>query len=85
MSTEKQARERMVQQRQHDEHLQESMLSRAEAEISNSSEAEVTPEHARELMTQQRQDKAHLQEAMLNRAEAEVGISCNPTPPQEQA
>ncbi len=83
MSTEKQARERMVQQRQHDEHLQKLMLSRTEAEVSNSSDAEVTPEHARELMTQQRQDDAHLQAAMLNRAEAEVGISCNPTPPQE--
>ncbi len=78
MSTEKQARERMVQQRQHEEHVQESMLSRAEAELSNPSDAEaVTPEQARELMAQQRHNDARLQEAMLNRAEAEVGLSSN--------
>ncbi len=84
MSTEKQAREFMVQQRQNDEHLQESMLSRAEAEVSKSSHTEaVTQEQARELMTQKRQDKAHLQESMLNRAEAEIGISSNTASPQD--
>ncbi len=73
MSTEKQAREFMVQQRQNDEHLQESMLSRAEAEVSKSSHTEaVTQEQARELMTQQRHREEHLHESLLSRAEAEL-------------
>ncbi len=80
MSNEKRARERVVEQRQHDEHLQESMLNRAEAEVNSSSNAEaVTQGQARELLTQQRHDKAHLQESMLNRAEAEIGISNRPS------
>jgi multidrug efflux pump subunit AcrA (membrane-fusion protein) len=80
MSNEKRARERVVQQRQHDEHLQELMLNRAEAEVNNPSNAEaVTQEQARELLTQQRQHDEHLQESMLNRAEAEIGISNRPS------
>ncbi len=75
MSTEKKARERMIEQRHHDEHVQESMLTRAEAELENPNGDAVTQEQARELLTQQRHDKAQSQEAMLNRAEAEVGLN----------
>ncbi len=78
MSTQEQARELMAQQRHNDEHLQESMRSRAEAEVNNPSKVEaIAQEQARELMTQQRQEEEHLQESMLNRTEAEIGISNN--------
>lgn len=73
MNTEEQARERMAQQRQHGEHLQESMLRRAEGEA-NSPANTSTEEHARQQMAQQRHESEHVQESMLSRAEAEVGI-----------
>jgi flagellar hook-basal body complex protein FliE len=78
MSTQDKARELMVQQRQHDEHLHESMLNRAEAAHPGGTEA-LTQEEARELMAQQRYHEKHLHESMLNRAEAEVGFPDNET------
>lgn len=73
MSTEEQARELLTQHRQHDEHLKETMLDRAEAEVDNPDDANnLTNEQARELLAQQRQNDEHLKEAMLNRAQAEI-------------
>lgn len=66
------AREVMVQQRQEEEHLQQSMLNRTTAEA-NASESDIQAE-ARELMAENRHDQEHLEQAMLNRAAAEVGI-----------
>ncbi|MGA9380981.1 MAG: hypothetical protein WBV73_19625 [Phormidium sp.] len=71
MSTEKQAREQMAQQRLGDEHLQESMLNRAEAEVQQGDNA-VTEDLARQQMAQQRLEAEQIQEAMLTRTEAEI-------------
>jgi hypothetical protein len=72
-NTQEEAREAMVQHRQQEEHLQQSMLSRSEAEINTPVEPEIQQE-ARELMTEHRQQEEHLQESMLNRSVAQVGI-----------
>lgn len=75
MSTQEQARELMVQQRQNNKNQQGSMLSRSEVEVDNPSDGKaVTDEQARELMAQQRHHDEHLQESMLSRTEAEAGI-----------
>ena len=71
MSTEKQAREQMAQQRLENEHIQESMLNRAEAEVQQGDNA-ATEDLARQQMAQQRQEVEHIQEAMLTRTEAEI-------------
>lgn len=60
------ARESVVQQRQHEEHLQETMRTRAAAEMATPSDA-VTQAEAREAMTEQRQHEEHLQETMHQR------------------
>lgn len=86
MSTKEEAREAMAQQRQEEEDLQESMLSRSEAEIANKDESEIQAK-ARELMAEQRQQEEHLQESMLSRSAAEVGIPVevvDPSPEQSQ-
>ncbi|GAB4181555.1 MAG: hypothetical protein Fur006_16700 [Coleofasciculaceae cyanobacterium] len=77
MSTEEQARELAAKERQHEEHLKESMLNRAEAELHNPNESNLTQEHARELATQERQHEEHLKESMLNRAKAQINDSSN--------
>ena len=71
MSTEKQAREQMAQQRLENEHLQESMLNRAEAEVQQGDHA-TTDDLARQQMTQQRLEAEQTQESMLTRSEAEI-------------
>ena len=76
MNTEEQAREVLTQHRHHDEHLKESMLNRAEAEVDKPLGADnLTQEHARELVAQQRHHDEHLKEAMLSRAKAGITIS----------
>ncbi|HEY9652699.1 MAG TPA: hypothetical protein V6C95_18735 [Coleofasciculaceae cyanobacterium] len=76
MSTEEQAREVLTQQRHHDEHLKETMLNRAEAEVANVNEADSnTQQQARELLAQQRQHDEHLKETMLNRTETEISTT----------
>jgi hypothetical protein len=75
MSTEEQARKLATQERQHEEHLKESMLNRAEAEIHNPNESNLTQEQARELAAQERQHEEHLKESMLNRAKAQINDS----------
>ncbi|MEL7036541.1 MAG: hypothetical protein AAFO04_13095 [Cyanobacteria bacterium J06592_8] len=71
MSLQEQARESMAKERQHDEHLHESMQSRAQAEIDNRVEG-TTNEQARELTAQERQHEQHLQESMLERSTEQV-------------
>lgn len=71
MSTEKQAREQMAQQRREMEHLQESMLNRAEAEVQQGDNS-ATEDLARQQMTQERLEAEQTQESMLTRSEAEI-------------
>ena len=64
------AREHNTQQRQHEEHLQETALTRAEEglEQDGSSSDEI-----REQVTDQRLHEEHLSETALSRAEEQVG------------
>lgn len=71
MSTEEQARERLAQQRHHEEHLKETMLNRAEDSLHQEHDHQ-TDEQARELLAQKRQEEEHLRETMLNRSESEI-------------
>lgn len=79
MSTQEQARELAAQERQHEEHLKEAMLNRAEAEIHNPDEDDLTQEQARELVAKERQHEEHLKKSMLNRAKAEINSSTDTT------
>lgn len=75
MNTQEQARELAAQERQHQEHIKESMLNRAEAEVHNPDQNNQTQQHARELATQERRHDEHLKESMLNRAKGEIDSS----------
>ncbi len=80
MSTQDRAREVLAQHRHHDEHIKESMLNRAEAEMDNPVGADnLTQEQARELAAQQRHHDEHLKEAMLNRAKSGINVSSDAT------
>ncbi|PPS43489.1 hypothetical protein [Chroococcidiopsis sp. TS-821] len=70
---EQEAREAMAQQRQQEEHLKQSMLSRSEAEVNTPPGSHIA-EEARELMIEQRQQEEQLQQSMLSRSAAEVGL-----------
>ncbi|HHP7229237.1 MAG TPA: hypothetical protein ACFCUY_00070 [Xenococcaceae cyanobacterium] len=65
MNTEKQAREAATAKRQQEQHLQDNMLTRAEAEAK-------TSEQARIEATSQRQQDEHLPETMLSRSQEEI-------------
>lgn len=73
LTTQERARESVVQQRQHDEHLQETMRTRATGAMAASSSPDDTQEEARELMAKQRQHNEHLQETMHQRAADDIG------------
>ncbi|MCX7596002.1 MAG: Hsp20/alpha crystallin family protein [Fischerella sp.] len=68
------AREAMTKERQHEEHLQQTMHARTLEELEKSSGSDIT-EEARESLTEQRQYVEHLQETMQARAAGEVGTS----------
>jgi HSP20 family protein len=78
MNTQEEAREAMVQHRQHEEHLQQSMLSRKAQEISNSALNTEIQQEARELTVKRRQHEEHLQQSMSSRSAAEVGLCSYP-------
>ncbi len=71
MNTEEQARERLAQQRHHEEHLKEAMLNRAEESLHHENNHQAD-EQARELLTQKRQEEDHFKETMFNRSESEI-------------
>jgi hypothetical protein len=71
MSTQEQARKSMAESRQHNEHLQETMLNRAEEQLDRLVNSEVN-QQARKSMVESRQHDKHLQETMLNRSEEEI-------------
>lgn len=73
MDTNDLARQKLAQQRQHEDHIDESMLSRSEEELHNS-DTELD-EEAREHLAQQRQREEHRQESLLQRSEDEIGLS----------
>ncbi|NWF59542.1 MAG: Hsp20/alpha crystallin family protein [Fischerella sp.] len=68
------AREAMTKERQHEEHLQQTMQARTLEELEKSSGSDIT-EEARESLTEQRQYVDHLQETMQTRAAGEAGTS----------
>lgn len=71
MSLQDQARESMAKERQHDEHLHESMRNRAQEEVDRHIEGE-TNEQARELTAKERQHEHHLHESMLERSSEQL-------------
>ncbi|MCU0541737.1 MAG: hypothetical protein MUE44_06045 [Oscillatoriaceae cyanobacterium Prado104] len=71
MNSEEQARQLIARERQHSEHLQDSMLNRSSQEVETPTEG-ITEEKARELMAQQRQHSEHLHDSMLSRSSQEV-------------
>jgi hypothetical protein len=66
-----QARDRLTQQRQHDDHRQESLLERSDEELHDPS-ALTVDEKARLAMANQLHHQDHTQEAMLGRSEEEL-------------
>lgn len=72
LTTSEKARESVVQQRQHEEHLQETMHTRAAAEMETPSSA-VTQAEARDAMTEQRQHEEHLKETVHQRTADSIG------------
>jgi hypothetical protein len=74
MSTQEQARQKMAESRQQEEHLKEAMLSRSEEKLERTDNSEID-EEARELMVEQRQQDRQLKQSMLSRSEEEIGIS----------
>lgn len=75
--TQEKARQAMAAERQHDEHLQQTMQARANAELETPTSNDVQQE-ARETMTQQRMHNEHLNETMHSRAASEVGAAEKP-------
>lgn len=71
LTMQEKARSAMVQQRQHQEHTEETMYSRAASELENSNHAGIT-EEARLGMKKQHQHSKHLEETMLERTQAEI-------------
>ena len=71
MSTQEETRQLMTKERQHQEHLKETMLSRAVEEMETQTTEETT-EEARELIARQRQDDKQLEEKMLSRTRDEI-------------
>lgn len=76
MNTQEEARRAMVEHRQQEDHLQQSMSNRLASEIETLS-AHSIEEEAREGMAEHRQQVEHLQQSMLIRSASEVGIPMN--------
>lgn len=74
LATAEKARESVAQQRQHDQHLQETMRTRAAVEPQAPAPA-ATEEEARERLVEQRQHDEHLQETMHQRVASSIDAS----------
>lgn len=72
--TQQKAREAMTQERQHNEHLQQTMNVRTSAELETPAKNGIQ-EEARTTMTEQRMQNEHLDETMQSRAATEVGAT----------
>lgn len=71
MNTQEESRNSMAKLRKHEEHIQDNLLHRAEEQVKQSSNSEIT-EEARELIVKQHQHDKHIRETMLSRSEAEI-------------
>ncbi len=74
MNTDEQMRQQMTDQRHQDELREDTMLSRAEAEIQKTKNTIPIPAQnakARDLMTEQRHDAQNREESMRERAQEE--------------
>ncbi|MGB7376455.1 MAG: Hsp20/alpha crystallin family protein [Rivularia sp. (in: cyanobacteria)] len=71
LSMQERAREAMAEQRQQEEHIEETMHSRAEEELENPHDAEIS-ESARLIMNKQLQHGEHLQKTMHARTGADI-------------
>lgn len=71
MSTQEEARKAIVKERQHQQNVQQNMLSRTAAEIEQLSPSAIE-EKSRELIAQEREHEHHLQDSLLSRSEAEI-------------
>ncbi len=78
LTMQERARGSITQKRQHEEHLEETMHSRAEKELENPNHAEIT-EETRLGMKKQRQRSEHLEETMLERTQAEINAPSSST------
>lgn len=72
--TQEKARAAMTGERQHDEHLQQTMQARATAELGSPNSNDIQQE-SRATMTEQRMHNEHLNETMHTRTATEVGVS----------
>jgi hypothetical protein len=70
MSIQEEARKLMIEERRHDEHIQDNMLNRAAEPLDSLTEG--VSEKARELLVEARQHEEHIQETMSNRAGEEI-------------
>lgn len=73
MDVDEKAREQMAKERQHSEHLEETMRTRKQAELENGDPHEEILEQARETLAKHRHQEAHVQETMLERTEEQLG------------
>ncbi|MDJ0735691.1 MAG: Hsp20/alpha crystallin family protein [Nostocaceae cyanobacterium] len=73
LSVQEKARQEMIKQRQHQEHLQQTMHTRALEELEKTQVSNIK-EEARESVTEERQHEEHLEETMHSRSAAEVGV-----------
>jgi hypothetical protein len=71
MSTQEKARQNLTETRQHQQHLQQSMLERSEAEAADINRAEIQGE-TQALLAKQRQEEHHRTLSMKHRSEAEI-------------
>ena len=71
LTMQEKAREAMVKQRQHEEHIEETMHSRTEEELKNPHDAGIS-EEARLGMKKQTQHAENLKETMHSRTESEI-------------
>ena len=71
MSTQEKARQNATEQRQHQQHRQQSMLERSEAEVAAINDAAIQ-EESRELLAKQRQKAENRTLSMKYRSEEEM-------------
>ncbi len=73
VSVQKQAREEMAKERQHEEHIEATMHARTLQELKHPQTDHIA-EESREATTKQRHHEKHVEETMHTRAATEVGI-----------
>ena len=69
MDVDEKSREQAVKERQHSEHLEETMRARKQAELEHGVQHSEVLEQAREGLAKHRQQESHLQQTMLERTE----------------